>query len=567
MPRRRAMRVIGVSLVAVAVPGVGPRLARAQSGVCLSTTCGKDRRCCQKGAEENFRTYCCPSPSWQWFCGGQDNGYRCINTCPRGAKTFPCTALIAHPESGINGVCCDRRIHSGCVPIGPPREKRPDGTFVPSQEWKPSCCPKGAGFGFCNETCCQAPNRCKGGRCRCPNGAESCDGRRCCKAGDACRACFHFGTEFSPRPNDQHTPSSAASVAPSPRRGAAGRHAARSSDAAARSAVDTPSRSARAPAVRKSAVLGNEQPWPAASGRAALSAQWPRRESTAVVLRTTRRAAEGRGFPRSTAERSSACEGRASTRERRALLRRSRADAGGADAAAARRTRPRRLTRCARRPGRFAEDRAGRSLEAWKARRPRSGDVSGRLHVRSGRDVLRGAERAGRVQLSQTEPGVLLRKRVMRSGETEVPLPVARSGRHVRAEMPPGVRPQLEELRADLLSATRALRRRSEGHMHLVRAGGQTDLSVVRLQNVRDLLPGLPRLEEQLLRQSDHHRLLRRGADMQGHRQTGSVRVHRPARNAASGAASADRCVATGSAVRRGRSARPRSSSWTISTR
>lgn len=199
MPRRRAVRVIGVSLAATMVPGVGARLARAASGSTAQVTCRGDRRTCQKGADRDFEKYCCPSPSWQWFCGGQDNAYRCINMCPKGAKTFPCTALVAHPASGINGVCCDRRFHSGCVPIGPPREKRPDGTFVPSQEWKPSCCAKGPGFGFCNNVCCQAPNRCKSGKCRCPNGADSCDGRQCCKRGETCAECQSWEPTYFPR--------------------------------------------------------------------------------------------------------------------------------------------------------------------------------------------------------------------------------------------------------------------------------------------------------------------------------------------------------------------------------
>jgi hypothetical protein len=203
MPRRRAVRVIGVSLAAITVPGLSPRLARAQTGVCGSTTCGKDQRCCQKGAEANFKTYCCPSPSWQFFCGSQDNGYRCVNTCAPRAKKIPCTALIAHPESGINGICCDKRLHSGCVRVGAPAEKRPDGTWV-SEEWKPSCCPKGPGFAFCfgDDTCCQAPNKCKRGLCRCPNGTQSCDGRKCCKRGENCSFCVRTSTAVSTSSDD-----------------------------------------------------------------------------------------------------------------------------------------------------------------------------------------------------------------------------------------------------------------------------------------------------------------------------------------------------------------------------
>ena len=198
MPRGRAVRVIGFSLAAIAIPGIRPRLAAAQAGVCTKMTCAPDQRCCQKGAEASFKTYCCPSPSWQWQCGAQHNNYRCTNICPSGRKTFPCTAAIAHPESGINGVCCDRRIHSGCVAVGPPREKRPDGTFVPSQEWKPSCCPKGPGFSFCGGVCCEPPNRCRNGICRCPDGTLSLDGRRCCKSGQRAQVCLSGGTREDP---------------------------------------------------------------------------------------------------------------------------------------------------------------------------------------------------------------------------------------------------------------------------------------------------------------------------------------------------------------------------------
>lgn len=187
MPRRRAIGLLGTTLVAVVVPGLRSRAASASMST-RSATCGRDRRTCMKGAEANFEVYCCPAPSWQWFCGGQDNSYRCINTCKSGTK-FPCTALIPHRDSGINGVCCDRKLHSGCSRIGPPR-----------QAWAPSCCPKG--FGFCGGVCCQPPNRCKNGRCKCPNGTESCDGRSCCKRGQSCKECFSFGTQALPSPND-----------------------------------------------------------------------------------------------------------------------------------------------------------------------------------------------------------------------------------------------------------------------------------------------------------------------------------------------------------------------------
>jgi len=201
MPRQRAVRVIGAALAVSMVPGVRPRLGRTATNSSTQVICRGDRRECQKGAEANFAKYCCPSPSWQWFCGGQQNGYRCTNTCPSSKRTFPCTAAIAHPESGINGVCCDRRIHSGCVRIGPPAEKGKDEegkpVVVPSQAWKPSCCPKGPGFSFCGGVCCEQPNRCRNALCFCPDGTQSLDGRRCCRRGQQAVDCLSVGTALT----------------------------------------------------------------------------------------------------------------------------------------------------------------------------------------------------------------------------------------------------------------------------------------------------------------------------------------------------------------------------------
>lgn len=188
MPRRRAVRLLGAALVSVTLPGLRPGAALA--GRRRLAKCGPDQRVCR---EFTAQEYCCPRPSWQFFCGSRQG--QCINTC-RGGTKFPCTAAIPHPDSGINGVCCDRKYHSGCVRIGRPAEKRPDGSRVPSEEWKPSCCPKGPGFGFCGGVCCEPPNRCKDGVCRCPDGTMSLDGRRCCKRGEHAAECVSAGTRF-----------------------------------------------------------------------------------------------------------------------------------------------------------------------------------------------------------------------------------------------------------------------------------------------------------------------------------------------------------------------------------
>jgi hypothetical protein len=211
MPRRGALRLLAASVAAVAVPGLRPRAAAARPTA--SAPCGPDRRECQKGAEASFQKYCCPPPSWRFFCGGRSTGYRCVNQCGPGGTTFPCTALFPHPESGINGVCCDRKLHSHCEPVGKPatcchgqpikceplgeaacRAKGGAAQWAPSEQWKPSCCPKPFG---CGGVCCQPPNRCQGGRCRCADGSESCDGSTCCPKGKQCETCWDVTSQLS----------------------------------------------------------------------------------------------------------------------------------------------------------------------------------------------------------------------------------------------------------------------------------------------------------------------------------------------------------------------------------
>lgn len=217
MPRRRALRVLGMSVAAVAVPGMRPSLARGARAAAPHCTqgakcCGHDERVCGRPGKE----YCCRAPSWQIHCGAR--GTKCVNTCT-GEDNFPCTALIPHPESGINGVCCDRFLHNLCLPVGRPatccygspitckpmgkaqcrrlgpdpsqerarNDRRPPAFWAPSEEWKPSCC--FAAY-TCGGVCCEPPNFCNNNRrCQCPSGGVSCDGRTCCPAPKNCTTC------------------------------------------------------------------------------------------------------------------------------------------------------------------------------------------------------------------------------------------------------------------------------------------------------------------------------------------------------------------------------------------
>ena len=207
MPRTaRTCGFSAASLAVVAVPGL-----RRSGGCCRAArrraVRPDDRRECQKGAEASFEKYCCPAPSWQHLCGLAGQQLPLREPVLLGGTKFPCTALIPHPESGINGVLlrpeASLALRAGAASrppaatasrssasrwARPPAERRgATAQWAPSEQWKPSCCPKAFG---CGGVCCQPPNRCKSGRCRCPNGAESCDGSTCCPKGKTCATCF-----------------------------------------------------------------------------------------------------------------------------------------------------------------------------------------------------------------------------------------------------------------------------------------------------------------------------------------------------------------------------------------
>lgn len=189
MPRRRALRLLGTSLLVFSVPGMRPRLARAASG---SSKCGYDQRVCREFTDQQ---YCCPRPSWQHFCGRRPR--QCDNICA-GETEFPCTGLLPDRFSGVNGVCCDKKYHSRCRPDNP-RDRLSGGGS------RPLCLPctgvlcgpnKKYGEGHPQRwTCCEKQNVCrmlplgKGFACKCADGSTSCDGSDCCKKPKACKQC------------------------------------------------------------------------------------------------------------------------------------------------------------------------------------------------------------------------------------------------------------------------------------------------------------------------------------------------------------------------------------------
>lgn len=223
MPRRRALRFIGAVLVATSFPrpafGSNRRPARASK-------CGKDQRVCREFTDKE---YCCPAPSWQFFCGSRSR--QCLNMCEGGTK-FPCTAKIPHPESGINGVCCDFRYHSRCEPVGKPPEccygnpdklipvkcvrmgeaqckAKPNFVSWVDERWKPRCIACRGEMCGPNKsvpdddpqvrarwTCCKPPATCRKGVCKCKDGRESCD-EKCCQRGEDCTTCYEVTFDLS----------------------------------------------------------------------------------------------------------------------------------------------------------------------------------------------------------------------------------------------------------------------------------------------------------------------------------------------------------------------------------
>jgi hypothetical protein len=197
MPRRRAVRVLGASLAALAVPGVSPRSALALSSrgsgaslVCAGTQICKrykDPNNWAKGQEEK----CCPYPADQWRCGS--DGWTCVDTCAASKKVLP-KGKWTEPSYST-----ERR--GGDDPDLRARPKRyrccvrPD-TIPKDGECLPNC-PYQYRFGgaigpiSCGETCCATYQVCVNGKCR---PCEDFGGHSCQPYGTGATICCAKGT-------------------------------------------------------------------------------------------------------------------------------------------------------------------------------------------------------------------------------------------------------------------------------------------------------------------------------------------------------------------------------------
>jgi hypothetical protein len=199
MPRRRAVRIIGVSLAAAAMPGIRPGRASATTNRTAACRYGRGTNPYQNVCDKNLRdrtveTYCCGPPKWRFECYSPDEGL-CADRCPPKIKgpngpiyQYPCTATAPDTQGEILGKCCVKPRDDGCAP---------DGECLPN-------CPYRFRFGLeqgpvrCGKTCCKTYQVCVDGECqRCEKyGGHTCQPpkgqARCCKKGTTC--CFNETT-------------------------------------------------------------------------------------------------------------------------------------------------------------------------------------------------------------------------------------------------------------------------------------------------------------------------------------------------------------------------------------
>jgi hypothetical protein len=143
MPRRRAVRFIGASLAALAIPGVSPRLARgARALTCPDGGCGRNRTACPTIVNLGSGPFvCCPPPLNRYYCGGDPSNpptVKCVDKCPRGD---PC------PSKELDTQGCPK---FNCCPL--PNEKCVDGECIPN------CARQGKQQ--CGKQCCERNQEC-----------------------------------------------------------------------------------------------------------------------------------------------------------------------------------------------------------------------------------------------------------------------------------------------------------------------------------------------------------------------------------------------------------------------
>ncbi len=185
MPRRRAVRVIGASLAALAVPGVSPRSALAWTarGSGSSIVCAGKQVCTRSDWKNGtFEEKCCPFPAQQWHCGS--DGWTCLDTCAALGKSLRKETVPTWSTERVGGTDPDLR----------DRPKRYDCCILPEFEGRngeciPTCWyTMGPGSFICKKTCCPKGTLCQAGKCvqQCSNGYRRCSHQKCCPGNWKC---------------------------------------------------------------------------------------------------------------------------------------------------------------------------------------------------------------------------------------------------------------------------------------------------------------------------------------------------------------------------------------------
>lgn len=203
MPRRRALRLLAGSLVAMALSGT--RMASGAIVIRSSGECGPDVRACPHSVQGAVGPdKCCGAPARRYTCEGSIYAPICVDTCPDAARQCPSDKK---DEDGYSYFTC-------C----PPGEKCVDGDCVACEPGENSCETRGGKHHKCcarNEQCCAttvgtqccgpqqkciAPRARSQPKCTCPPrttkcgsdccneklGQSCCGGTRCCKPSETC---------------------------------------------------------------------------------------------------------------------------------------------------------------------------------------------------------------------------------------------------------------------------------------------------------------------------------------------------------------------------------------------
>lgn len=187
MPRRRAVRVIGASLVAIALPGISPPRARAFSDECETRSGRLGSFSCSRFDRATGKLECkyCGYPFQRYQCVD----YKCVDGCKTAARaTGKKTQATWSAATDPNG----RPLKFECCPI-------PD-TIPRDGECLPNCglLYRGEGYVQCGMECCPPGETCKivQGKQKCVPCANTCRPQNgnaiCCNKGEDC--CFNDTT-------------------------------------------------------------------------------------------------------------------------------------------------------------------------------------------------------------------------------------------------------------------------------------------------------------------------------------------------------------------------------------